>query len=80
MAGKENLLNNQEVFQSWSHMGTNITKQKEFKENQVYPEAIEHSIKEEEKAKFYNSKLSEKQHCSFHLKSQVSLLVAVVLG
>ena len=52
MAGKENLFNNQEVFQSWSHMGTNITKQKEFKENQVYPEAIEHSIKEEEKAKF----------------------------
>ena len=33
----------------------------------MYPEAIEHGIKEEENAKFYNSKLNEKKHCSFYL-------------
>ena len=42
-------------------------KKKNLKESQVYPEAIEHGIKEEENAKFYNSKLNEKKHCSFYL-------------
>ena len=45
-----------------------LTEQKEFKENQVYPEAIEHGKKEEENAKFYYSKVNEKKHCSFDLK------------
>ena len=34
----------------------------------MYPEAIEHGIKEEENAKFYYSKLNEKKHCSFYLE------------
>ena len=33
----------------------------------MYPEAIEHVIKEEENAKCYNSEFSEKPHCSFDL-------------
>ena len=50
----------------------NFTEQKEFKENQVYPE---------ENSKLYNSKVIEKLH-NVHLilRSQVSLLVAVILG
>ena len=36
----------------------NFTEEKEFKESQVYPEAMEHGIKEEENAKFYYSKLT----------------------
>ena len=48
----------------WNH----FTKQKRFKENQEYPEAIDHGIKEEENAKFYDSKVSEKQPCSFDLQ------------
>ena len=43
-------------------------KKKNLKESQVYPEAIEHGIKEEENAKFYYSKLNEKKHCSFDLE------------
>ena len=46
----------------------NFTEEKEFKESQVYPEAVEHGIKEEENAKFYYSKLNEKKHCSFYLE------------
>ena len=46
----------------------NFTEEKKFKESQAYPEAIEHGVKEEENAKFYYSKLSEKKHCSFDLK------------
>lgn len=46
----------------------NFIDQKEFKENQVYPEAIECGIKEGENAKFYHSKVSEKHHCSFDLE------------
>ena len=34
----------------------------------MYPEAIDHGIKEEENAKFYYSKVSEKKHRSFNLK------------
>ena len=34
----------------------------------MYPEAIEHGIKEEENAKFYYSKVNEKKHCSFDLE------------
>ena len=34
----------------------------------MYPEAIEHGIKEEENAKFYYTKVNEKKHCSFDLK------------
>ena len=34
----------------------------------MYPEAIEHGIKEEDSAKFYYSKVSKKQHCSFQLE------------
>ena len=33
----------------------------------MYPEAIEHVVKEEENAKCYNSEFSEKPHCSFDL-------------
>ena len=43
-------------------------KKKNLKESQVYPEAIEHGIKEEENAKFYYSNLNEKKHCSFYLE------------
>ena len=46
----------------------NFTKRKEFKESQVYPEAIEHGIKEEENAKCYYSEFSEKPHGSFDLQ------------
>ena len=35
----------------------NFTEQKEFKENLVYPEAIEHDIKEEENAKMLQLKI-----------------------
>ena len=42
--------------------------QKKFQEGQVYPEAIEYGIKEEDGAKFYYSKVSEKQHCSFEFE------------
>ncbi|KAK2569819.1 hypothetical protein P5673_005670 [Acropora cervicornis] len=42
--------------------------QEEFEEGQVYPEAIEYGIKEEDGAKFYYSKVSEKQHCSFEFE------------
>ena len=58
----------------------NFAEQKEFKENQVHPEAVEHGIKEEKNAKCLYSKFSEKQHCSLIFRSQVSLLVAVILG
>ena len=34
----------------------------------MYPEAIEHGIKEEENAKFYYTKVNEKEHCSFDLE------------
>ena len=34
----------------------------------MYPEAIEYGIKEEDGAKFYYSKVSEKQHCSFEFE------------
>ena len=34
----------------------------------MYPEAIEHDIKEGDSAKFYYSKVSEKRHCSFQLE------------
>ena len=34
----------------------------------MYPEAIEHGIKEEENAKFYYTKVNEKKHCSFDLE------------
>ena len=34
----------------------------------MYPEAIDHGIKEKENAKCYYSKFSEKQHCSFDLQ------------
>ena len=34
----------------------------------MYPEAIEHGIKEEENAKCHYSKLNEKKHCSFDLE------------
>ena len=44
--------------------GKNFSDQKEFQESQVYPEAIEYGITEENGAKFYYSKVSEKQHCS----------------
>ena len=46
----------------------NVTEQKEFKESQVYPEAIEHGMKELENTKFYYSKLNEKKNCSFYLE------------
>ena len=49
---------------------------KEFKENQVYPEAIEHGIKEEENAKFYYSKVNEKKHCSFDLEEPGFLIIS----
>ena len=42
--------------------------QKEFQKSQVYPEAIEYGIKEEDSAKFCYSKVSEKQHCSFEFE------------
>ena len=42
--------------------------QNEFQESQVYPEAIECGIKEEDSAKFCYSKVSEKQHCSFEFE------------
>ena len=34
----------------------------------MYPEAIKHCTKEEENAKFYYSKVNEKEHCSFDLE------------
>ena len=43
-------------------------KRNNLKESQVYPEAIEHGIKEEENAKFYYTKVNEKKHCSFDLE------------
>ena len=44
----------------------NFTDKKEFEENNLYPEAIQYGIKEENNAKFYYSKVSEKQHSSFN--------------
>ena len=52
----------------------NFTEEKEFKESQVYPEAIEHGIKEEENVKFYYSNLNEKKHCSFYLEEPCLLI------
>ena len=52
----------------------NFTEQKEFKENQVCPEAKEHGIKEEENAKFYYSKVNEKKHCTFDLEESGLLI------
>jgi len=46
----------------------NFTDKTEFEENKVYPEAIQYGIKEENNAKFYYSKVSEKQHSSFELE------------
>ena len=46
----------------------NFIEEKEFQESQVYPEAIEHGIKEEENAKFCYSKVCEKQYCSFEFE------------
>lgn len=46
----------------------NFTALSEFEENKVYPEAIQYGIKEENNAKFYYSKVSEKQHSSFELE------------
>lgn len=46
----------------------NFTEQTEFEEKQMYPEAIQYGINEENNAKFYYSKVSEKQHSSFELE------------
>ena len=46
----------------------NFMAQKEYNENQRYPDAIEHGIKEEGNAKFYYSKVCEKQHSAFKLE------------
>ena len=50
----------------------NFTDQKEFQESQVYPEAIEYGIKEEDGARFYYSKVSENSTVHLSLKSLVS--------
>ena len=34
----------------------------------MYPQAIEYGIREEDGSKFYYSKVSEKQHCSFEFE------------
>ena len=34
----------------------------------MYPEAIEHGMKELENTKFYYSKLNEKKNCSFYIE------------
>ena len=46
----------------------------------MYPEAIEHGIKEEENAKFYYSKLNEKKHCSFYLEEPGLLISSSYSG
>ena len=46
----------------------NVITQKEYKENQRYPDAIEYGIKEESNAKFSYSKVCEKQHSAFRLE------------
>ena len=57
-----------------------LTEQKEFKENQVYPEAIEHDIKKEENANFYYQKSVKNSIVHLIFRSPVSLLVEVILG
>ena len=52
----------------------NFITQKEYKENQRYPDAIEYGIKEESNAKFYYSKVCEKQHSAFKLEEPGLLL------
>ena len=54
---------------------TNFTEQTELKENPVYPKAMPTGIKEDG-AKFYYSKVNEKQHRSFELE-EPSLLIRV---
>ena len=52
-----------------------MTDRKEFQESQVYPGAIECGIKEEDGARFYYSKVSEKQYCSFEFE-EPSLIIS----
>ena len=48
--------------------------QKECKENQRYPDAIDYGIKEESSAKVCYSKVCEKQHSAFKLEESGLLL------
>ena len=75
ITGKEikSLYTQQKTFEKEPHNDVSLsikhfTKQKGFKENQEYPEAIDHGIREEENAKFNYSKVIEKQPCSFDLQ------------
>lgn len=52
----------------------NFVTQKEYKENQRYSDAIEYGMKEESNAKFYCSKVYEKQHSAFKLEEPGLLL------
>ena len=54
----------------------NFIARKKYDENQRYPDAIEHGIKEECNAKFYYSKVCEKQHSAFELKEPGLLISA----
>ena len=53
---------------------TNFTEQKAFNENQKYPEPIEQGVIEENSAKFYYSKVTERQHCSIELEEPCLLI------